>query len=129
MAQEPTASQAVAAARMARDAGKLRVARRALDYACKTLDQDPGTRDHLAGELAYLARELAKQGAPISALSEWLRARDLGHSNGVADAVSSRARLDCRRRWTEAPGHISWARFERRATRRRGREPHDMITG
>ena len=53
--RQPTASEAVGAARVAREAGNLRVARRALDHACKELAGDPDVHHELADEVAARA--------------------------------------------------------------------------
>ncbi len=69
--------RALEAARVAREAGQLRVARRALDYAFQRVDG--GSDLEVAGlEGERLAEDLARRGALLGALSEWLRARAAG---------------------------------------------------
>jgi len=72
----PDAATAIAASRVARSAGQLRTAQRALDRAYAVLV--PDQREALSAEAALLAGALANAGSRLAALGEWFRARDLG---------------------------------------------------
>lgn len=73
--------RALEAARVAREADRLRVALRALDYAHERLEA--GSDLAVAGlEGERLAEALAARGAALAALGEWLRARAAGSDPG-----------------------------------------------
>ncbi len=78
----PSAEEAVEAARVAREAARLRVAQRALDHAYAELrGGDPsGLRPRLAQESDLLGRALLESGAALAALGELQRAATLGHA-------------------------------------------------
>ncbi len=75
---KPTPQRALDGARVAREAGQLTVAGRALDHVYTNLEEHPQLRGPLAIESAVLARELALRGASLAALGLWLRAQELG---------------------------------------------------
>lgn len=85
MTAPPDARTAVAASRVAREAGQLRIAQRALDRACDLCAQaaEPQLLEEVALESALLAGALANSGARLGALAEWLRARRLGAKNAA----------------------------------------------
>jgi anti-anti-sigma factor len=76
----PSAEDAVEAARVAREAGRLNIAQRAIDHAYQSIAKvdAPDLRRRLASEGDLLARALAGQGATLAALGEFQRARGLG---------------------------------------------------
>lgn len=78
MVATPTTLRAVAASRVARKAGRLRVAMKALDYAFAHRDGDAQAAQRMFNEAAKLARDLEQAGASLSALSQWLRAWGAG---------------------------------------------------
>jgi anti-anti-sigma regulatory factor len=83
MGAPPNTIQAIAASRVARDAGHIKLARRALDHGYALLGQaaDPnGAAEELALESMELARVLEGMAAPVAALGEYLRARDVGYT-------------------------------------------------
>ena len=75
---EPSPEVVLQAVRVARGAGDLRVAMRALDHVYANLEEEPRLGDGAAEEGELLGRELAVRGASLSALGEWLRAQDEG---------------------------------------------------
>jgi len=87
MAGAPSVSLVLDAARVAREAGNLHVAARAVDHAYQRLDDEPGARERLAEEGALFARELAERGAHFAALGELLRAQQVGAD--LRDLLSS----------------------------------------
>lgn len=101
----PSAEEAVEAARVAREAARLRVAQRALDHAFSALrGGDPsGLRPRLADEGYLLGRALLEGGAALAALGELQRAATLGHG----DARKLVARMGAEyARWRPKPGPI-----------------------
>lgn len=93
----PSAEEAVEAARVAREAGRLTIAQRALDHAYQSLAKAgaPDLRQRLAAEGDLLARALAGQGATLAALGEFQRARGLGWAEarlGASKVVADYAR-------------------------------------
>ncbi|MCO5167477.1 MAG: STAS domain-containing protein [Planctomycetes bacterium] len=83
----PSAEEAVEAARVAREAGRLRVAQRALDHAHQSVDPRGALTARLAEEGDLLGRALFAQGATLAALGELQRAHALGREQarpGVA---------------------------------------------
>jgi len=75
---EPSPQLALQAVRVAREAGDLSVAMRALDHVFAHLHEDPDLVDDAASEGELLGRELAVRGASLAALGEWLRAQEGG---------------------------------------------------
>ncbi len=101
----PSAEEAVEAARVAREATRLRVAQRALDHAFVAVrEADPtGVRPRLAEEADLLGRALLKSGALLAGLGELQRAAILG-SREARQAV---ARLGAEyARWRPKTGQI-----------------------
>lgn len=80
------AAGAVAAARVARTAGHLKVAMRALDEAWRALEPRSPLERELSEEGLRLAGDLLDRGARVAALGELLRARQAGLP-GVDDAL------------------------------------------
>ncbi|MBX3467592.1 MAG: STAS domain-containing protein [Planctomycetes bacterium] len=93
----PSAGEAVEAARVAREAGRLRIAQRALDHALQSLDPrgDPDLAGRAAEEADLLGRALLAQGATLAALGELQRACALGRDGarpGLARVAGDYAR-------------------------------------
>ncbi len=110
----PSLSEAVEAARVAREAGKLRLAQRAVDHAYGALTgrEDRGLLERLGLESDFLARSLGREGALLAALSEWLRASSLG----LAEARRGVAQVcQAYERWRPKPGTIGAPRDSLRA--------------
>ncbi|HBP23507.1 MAG TPA: hypothetical protein DEA08_37730 [Planctomycetes bacterium] len=77
----PPLERVLEAVSAARERGRLGTARRALEHAYERLGESSAARElqpHMAEEAELLGRELAVRGAPLAAMSEWMRATDLG---------------------------------------------------
>lgn len=85
MKAAPDAATAIASSRVAREAGQLRLAQRALDRAYAVCE--PDQREALAAESSLLAGALSHGGSRLAALGEWFRARDLGAKNAGQAAM------------------------------------------
>jgi anti-anti-sigma factor len=99
----PTAVEAIEAARVAREAGHLKVARKALDHAHAAAAREGRIPPRLAEEGEQLGQALLTQGATLAALGEWLRARGLGRTSarGRAGQVAQDYA-----RWRPQPGPV-----------------------
>lgn len=102
----PSAEEAIEAARVAREAAKLRVAQRALDHAFAALrggEASGALRPRLAQEADLLGRALLRSGAALAALGELQRAAALGHGEARAAVAKLGAEYA---RWRPRAGPI-----------------------
>jgi anti-anti-sigma factor len=79
----PDATTAIASSRVAREAGQLRLAQRALDRAYACVGADGDAMAALLDECVLLAGALGQAGSRLAALSEWLRALERGAKNAA----------------------------------------------
>jgi len=123
----PSPVDALRATAVARRAGRLDVALKAIDHACRHAAASPELRAQIVGEAGELAAALAAQGAPLSSLSLWLRAHELGDRAAGGKVAELTAAYP---RWRPEPGSIGVARDGLKAgasgafaisTRQRGR--------
>ena len=103
----PSAAEAVAASRVARKAGRLDVALKALDHAWSEGFEIKALRKELAREAQALGKALIDQGASVAALSQLLRSRSLGEERAQATLV---ALVRDYPRWRPAPEPIGAVR-------------------